>query len=58
MATAQAEVGAQYLIHYPTGQFAAGDLLSEARTQFEDPVTLAEDFVSFIGLTQDRNIDE
>ena len=47
MAAAQAEVGALYLIHYPTGQFAAGGLLSEARTQFEDPVTLAEDFVSF-----------
>lgn len=45
-AAAQAEVGALYLIHYPTGQFAAGDLLSEARTQFEGPVTLSEDFVS------------
>jgi ribonuclease Z len=45
-AAAQAKVGALYLIHYPTGQFAAGDLLSEARTQFEGPVTLAEDFES------------
>ena len=46
MAAAQAEVGTLYLIHYPMGQFAASDLLSEARTQFEGPVTLAEDFVS------------
>jgi ribonuclease BN (tRNA processing enzyme) len=45
-AFAQEEVGALYLIHYPTGQCAAGDLLSEARTQFESPVAMAEDFVS------------
>jgi ribonuclease Z len=43
---AQAKVSALYLIHYPTGQFAKGDLLSEARTQFEGRVTLAEDFAS------------
>ena len=41
----QAEVGALYLIHYPTGQFASGDLVSEARQQFKGPVTLAEDFM-------------
>jgi ribonuclease Z len=45
-AAAQAEVSALYLIHYPTGQFAKGDLLSEAQTQFEGPVSLAEDFAS------------
>jgi ribonuclease Z len=45
-AAAQAEVGALYLIHYPTGQFAVGDPLSEARTQYDGPVTLAEDFAS------------
>jgi ribonuclease Z len=45
-AAAQAEVSELYLIHYPTGKFAAGDLLSEARTAFDGPVTLAEDFVS------------
>jgi ribonuclease Z len=45
-AATQAEVGELYLIHYPTGQFAVGDPLSEARTQFKGPVTLAEDFAS------------
>ena len=46
MAAAQAEGGVPYFIHYPTGRFAAGDMLSEARMQFEGLVTLAEDFVS------------
>ena len=45
-AASQAEVGALYLIHYPTGQFATSDLISEARTEFEGPITLAEDFAS------------
>ena len=45
-AAAQAKVSELYLIHYPTGKFAGDDLLSEARTEFEGPVTLAEDFVS------------
>ena len=31
---------------YCNFRFAAGDLLSEVRTQFEGPMTLAEDFVS------------
>jgi ribonuclease Z len=35
-----------YLIHYPSEQYSAGDLAAEARTQFEGPVTLAEDFGS------------
>jgi len=43
---AQAEVSELYLIHYPTGKYAAGDLLSEARTEFQGPVTLADDFGS------------
>jgi ribonuclease Z len=42
----QAEVGSLYLIHYPTGQFAAGDPVAEAREQFEGPVVLAEDFMT------------
>ena len=42
----QAEVGALYLIHYPTGQFAAGDPVAEARGQFEGPVMLAQDFMA------------
>jgi ribonuclease Z len=45
-AAAQAEAGALYLIHYPTGQFAMGDLLSAARKHFKGQVTLAEDFAS------------
>jgi ribonuclease Z len=45
-AAAQAAVGALYLIHYATGQYAAGDLLSEGRRQFKGQVALAEDFVS------------
>jgi len=45
-AAAQAEVKALYLIHYPSGQFAEDELLSEARTQFKGVVRLAEDFVS------------
>ena len=45
-AAAQARVRALVLIHYPTGQFAKGDLLSEARTKFAGPVELAQDFGS------------
>ena len=42
----QAEVGALYLIHYPTGRFARGNPLAEARTRFQGPVTMAEDFAT------------
>ena len=42
----QAEVGALYLIHYPTGRFARGNPLAEARAKFQGPVTLAEDFAT------------
>ena len=45
-AATQAAVGELYLIHYPTGNFRTGDLLTEAKKEFEGPVTLAEDFVS------------
>jgi ribonuclease Z len=45
-AARQAEVGHLYLIHYPTGQYATGDPLEEARGQFEGPVTLAEDYMT------------
>jgi ribonuclease Z len=44
-AAQRAEVGQLYLIHYPTGQFAAGNPVAEARQQFEGPVTLAEDYM-------------
>jgi ribonuclease Z len=42
----QAEVGELYLIHYPTGQFAAGNQVEEARERFDGPVSMAEDFVT------------
>jgi ribonuclease Z len=42
----QAEVGSLYLIHYPTGRFGKGDPVSEARTKFQGPVTLAKDFMT------------
>ena len=41
----QAEVGALYLIHYPTGRYASGDPVAEARERFSGPVRLAEDFM-------------
>ncbi len=41
----QAEVGALYLIHYPTGRFSSGDLVAEARQKYQGPVTLATDFM-------------
>ena len=41
----KAEVGRLYLIHYPTGKYAKGDLVAEARTAFSGDVTLAKDFM-------------
>ncbi len=41
----KAGVGMLYLIHYPTGRFAAGDLVAEARTQYSGNVILAVDFM-------------
>jgi ribonuclease Z len=41
----QAEVGALYLIHYATGQYASGDLVAEARTRFPGEVYLATDLM-------------
>jgi ribonuclease Z len=45
-AARRAEVGSLYLIHYPTGQFASGDLVADAQKQFEGPVRLAEDYMT------------
>ena len=42
----QAEVGALYLIHYPTGRFSSGDLTAEARQKYQGPITLARDFMT------------
>jgi ribonuclease Z len=41
-----AKVGSLYLIHYPTGNYAKGDLVAEARQHFSGPVALAEDFMT------------
>ncbi len=45
-AASKAEVGALYLIHYPTGQYATGDICAEARRTFHGPVTQAEDYMT------------
>ncbi len=42
----KAEVGRLYLIHYPTGKFANGDLVAEAQTTFPGEITLAKDFMT------------
>jgi ribonuclease Z len=42
----QAEVGALYLIHYPTGKFSRQGLIDEAKTKFPGPVFLARDFMT------------
>jgi ribonuclease Z len=40
-----AGAGALYLIHYPTGDFDTQSLVRNARTTFDGPVALAEDFM-------------
>jgi ribonuclease Z len=42
----EAGVGALYLIHYPTGRFASGDLVAEARRSFPGEIHLATDFLT------------
>ena len=41
----QAEVGKLFLIHYPTGKYASGDLIAEAHQRYQGEVALAEDFM-------------
>jgi ribonuclease Z len=41
----QAEVDKLCLIHYPTGRYATGDLVAEARQRYQGEVMLAEDFM-------------
>jgi ribonuclease Z len=41
----QAGVRTLYLIHYPTGRYASGDLVAEAKARFEGEVKLAVDFM-------------
>jgi ribonuclease Z len=43
---ARAEVGKLYLIHYPSGRYAKGDLVSEARKTYTGEVILAADFMT------------
>lgn len=43
---AKAEVGQLLLIHYPTGRFANGDPVNEARTTFSGDIQLAKDFMT------------
>jgi ribonuclease BN (tRNA processing enzyme) len=35
-----------YLIHYPTGDFANGNLMDEARRHYQGEVELAKDFMA------------
>jgi len=44
-AARKAEVGKLYLIHYPTGRFAKGDLIAEAHTEYSGEIVLAKDFM-------------
>jgi ribonuclease Z len=41
----KSEVGKLYLIHYPTGRFAVGDLVAEAGKAFRGDIQLAKDFM-------------
>ena len=42
----KAEVGKLYLIHYPTGRYAKGDIVSEARRTYKGEVVIATDFMT------------
>jgi ribonuclease Z len=42
----RAEAGALFLIHYPTGEYANGDLVEEAGRRYQGTVRLAEDFMT------------
>jgi ribonuclease Z len=41
----KAGVSRLYLIHYPTGSYAKGNLVVQARTEFSGTITLAKDFM-------------
>ena len=43
---AKAEVGKLYLIHYPTGRFAKGDIAAEASKTYKGEVIVAKDFMT------------
>jgi ribonuclease Z len=42
----QAEVGKLYLIHYPTGEYANGNLIAEAHQHYQGEIELATDFLT------------
>jgi len=42
----RAEVGKLYLIHYPTGEYANGNLIDEAHQHYQGEVVLATDFMT------------
>ncbi len=42
----QAEVGKLYLIHYPTGRFANGNLIAEAGRTYKGEIIVATDFMT------------
>ena len=42
----KAEVGKLFLIHYPTGRFAKGDILAEARKTYKGEIIVAKDFMT------------
>lgn len=44
----KADVGRLYLIHYPTGRFAKGDIASEAKKTFKGEVFTAIDFMTIM----------
>jgi ribonuclease Z len=44
-AAQKANVGILYLIHYPTGRFASGDLIAEARENYRGEIRIATDFL-------------
>lgn len=44
-AATRAEAGRLYLIHYPTGRFAKGDPVAEAKITYQGDIQLAKDFM-------------
>lgn len=42
----RAEVGKLYLIHYPTGRFANGDIAAEAGRTYKGEIVVAKDFMT------------
>jgi ribonuclease BN (tRNA processing enzyme) len=42
----KAEVGKLYLIHYPSGRYAKGDLAAEAKKNFAGEIVVATDFMT------------